>query len=275
MPEVCNLCRGTGFREVWIFRSPLLDAPEEILRKPETYHIDECTACGLMQVRETAALRDEYLAVLYRQNYYDLVSYSQYMRKRPFRRLAHILEQYVRAYGKRLLEIGCAYGGFLHECLALGWEVEGVDLSAHAAEVATCNGLKVRAGDFLEVGLPPESYDVVVSLATVEHLRDPQQFLVDAARFVRPGGVLMLTTIDMAGLMPRLLGERWAQVGPPWHLYYFRQQHLASYLQNAGLIPLFVGGKLVPGTQLYRVRFYSPGHPIWSVGYVLFIARKE
>jgi SAM-dependent methyltransferase len=278
---ICNLCHASEFREVWALRSRLLESPVEILRKPGAFHIDACTSCGLMQVREIPSLDDDYLAAFYGKGFYEsynlfgTMSYAKYLNKRPFVRLARVLDESHGPGGsKKLLEIGCAYGGFLKECTALGWDAEGVDISKHAIEVAAKDGLKVHCGDFRKAGLAPQAYDAVVCLATLEHVRDPQQFLIDAAGFLRPGGLLMFTTIDMAGLMPRLMGRRWAQVCPPEHLYYFRQSHLARYLQNAGLTPLRVGGKVIPGTRLYRVRDYRPGRQLWNVGYVLFVARK-
>src|SRR3546814_15425149 len=44
----------------------------------------------------------------------------------------------------RLLELGCASGNFLHRMARAGWEVEGIEPSAHAAHQAMEAGYKVR-----------------------------------------------------------------------------------------------------------------------------------
>lgn len=232
-----------------------------------------------MQTREAASLTDDYLTALYDRDYFDsyggLMRYEDYLRKHPFRRLVEILNRAAPSGSKMLLEIGCAYGGFLEECAATGWTAEGVDHAQTAIDYAARRKLRVHCGDFRAVKLDRSSYDAVVALATIEHIRDPRQFLCDAAKLVRSGGVFMLTTIDMSGLMPSLLGRRWAQTCPPWHLYYFRQPQLARYLEAAGLSPMFVGGKLLPATSLYRVAPYRAGRSLWNAGYVLFLAQKK
>ena len=173
-----------------------------------------------------------------------------------------------------MLEIGCAYGGFLEETAKLGWDVEGVELSEYATQQAWKKGLKVHNGKLTSAGLNPNSYDAVVALATIEHLLDPKKFICDAAQFIRPGGIFMITTIDMDGVIPRVLGQKWRQIQPPLHLYYFKQDQLVKYLTIAGLEPFRVGGKVIPATTIYYTRPYRPHRRMMNVGYVLFIAKK-
>ena len=173
------------------------------------------------------------------------------------------------------MEIGCAYGGFLEETAKLGWTVEGVELSKHAAQQARKRGFRVHEGEFTNVGLKSDAYDAVVALATIEHLLDPKKFIFDVTKFIRPGGIFMLTTIDMDGLIPKILGRRWCEIRPPFHLYYFRQEQLVKYCTIAGLDSHRVGGKVIPATTIYYTRPYRPHRRMMNVGYVLFIAKKE
>ncbi|MDX2264932.1 MAG: bifunctional 2-polyprenyl-6-hydroxyphenol methylase/3-demethylubiquinol 3-O-methyltransferase UbiG [Hyphomicrobiales bacterium] len=102
--------------------------------------------------------------------------------------------------GLRVADIGCG-GGLLSEPLArLGAEVVGVDplpeSIAVAREHAAQQGLAIdyRVGE--ASGLPPESFDALVAMEVIEHTPNPAAFVVDCARLLRPGGVLLLSTIN-------------------------------------------------------------------------------
>jgi 2-polyprenyl-6-hydroxyphenyl methylase/3-demethylubiquinone-9 3-methyltransferase len=104
--------------------------------------------------------------------------------------------------GLRLLDIGCG-AGILSEPLArMGGSVVGVDPSApviaaarlHAAE----SGLAIdyRADTAENLAVAGEQFDVVLALEVVEHVTDVSAFVALAARMVRPGGLLVVSTIN-------------------------------------------------------------------------------
>ena len=105
--------------------------------------------------------------------------------------------------GLRLLDIGCG-GGLVCEPMArLGAAVTGVDASEAniktALTHATEQALKIdyRAGTaegLLAAGEP--MFDIVLNLEVVEHVADPAQFLADTARLVRPGGLMIVATLN-------------------------------------------------------------------------------
>lgn len=105
--------------------------------------------------------------------------------------------------GLRLLDIGCG-GGLVSEPMArLGASVTGVDASeaniktalTHASE----QGLAIdyRAGTaegLLSSGEP--LFDIVLNMEVVEHVADPARFLADTAGLVRPGGLMIVATLN-------------------------------------------------------------------------------
>jgi SAM-dependent methyltransferase len=134
----------------------------------------------------------------------------------------------------RLLEIGCGTGVFLNVARQAGWDVAGVEVSAYAADEARRRGLDVRCAPVEELHLEEGAYDAVALWDAVEHLRDPAGVLRAAARALRPGGVLALSTGDVTSLCARLTGPRWHLFTLPEHLFFFSPAALRRLLGAAG-----------------------------------------
>jgi SAM-dependent methyltransferase len=107
------------------------------------------------------------------------------------------------ASSSRLLDIGCGSGGpALHVCRRTGCEVVGVDIHeeaiATADRIAAESGLRARAR-FMRAdagtALPfdDRSFDAVLSIDTVCHLRDRPAVFADWARLLKPGGRMVFT----------------------------------------------------------------------------------
>jgi len=105
--------------------------------------------------------------------------------------------------GLRLLDIGCG-GGLLSEPMRrLGFEVTGVDASAKNIGVASAHaaeqGLEiayrnVTVEDLLAADQP--LFDVILNMEVVEHVTDPGRFLRDASRLLKPGGIMVVATMN-------------------------------------------------------------------------------
>lgn len=135
----------------------------------------------------------------------------------------------------RLLEIGCAYGFFL-ELAQRHWQVRGLDVVpeciAHARDRL---GLNAELAEFLELPDECESYDVICMWDTLEHLRRPVECIRRAGRWLRPGGVLAITTNDIDSVVARVRGSKWRQIHPPTHLFYFSADTLRLAVASAAL----------------------------------------
>jgi 2-polyprenyl-6-hydroxyphenyl methylase / 3-demethylubiquinone-9 3-methyltransferase len=105
--------------------------------------------------------------------------------------------------GLRLLDIGCG-GGLVCEPMArLGAAVTGVDASEVNIKTALTHaqeqGLEIdyRAGTaegLIDAGEAP--FDIVLNLEVVEHVADAHQFLQDTANLVRPGGLMIVASLN-------------------------------------------------------------------------------
>ena len=67
----------------------------------------------------------------------------------------------------------------------------------------------------------------------IEHLNDPSFLLNEAARLLRPEGILIITTPNIAGLQARILKAEWRSAIFD-HLYLFSRKTLRAMLEKAG-----------------------------------------
>lgn len=101
-----------------------------------------------------------------------------------------------------ILDVGCG-GGLVCEPLArLGGRVTGIDPTADSIAIARrhaeTQGLSIdyrtaRAEDLCVAG---ETFDAVVCLEVIEHVPDVTAFLKVITKLVRPGGALVLSTLN-------------------------------------------------------------------------------
>jgi len=153
-------------------------------------------------------------------------------------RLEEIVDGFERyRQGNRWLDIGCGAGMLLRAAANRHWDITGTEVAPAAAEPLRSQGFNVLVGETHELDLPPGHFDLVSLVEVVEHVHDPAAVLSDAARFLRPGGALYVTTPHGRGISARLLRLRWGAIAPPEHLQLFSIGGLRSALVSTGLQP--------------------------------------
>jgi 2-polyprenyl-6-hydroxyphenyl methylase/3-demethylubiquinone-9 3-methyltransferase len=149
--------------------------------------------------------------------------------------------------GLNLLDIGCG-GGLLTEPMArLGARVTGVDAAQESIAVAQDHAGRMEL-DIDYRCLAPEhltdagrQYDVVLSLEVIEHVADVAAFLDAAASLVRPGGVMVLSTINRtlkALALAKVAAEyvlRWLPVGTHDWRKFVKPSEIAAGLRPHGV----------------------------------------
>lgn len=147
----------------------------------------------------------------------------------------------------RVLDIGCG-GGLVSNALAStpGYEVHGLDQSEEALRYArgvaerNSTGAAFSRGSIYALPFAAESFDAIVISDVLEHLLDLPLAAEEAARVLRPGGLLLFDTIDrsVASFVVSILGAEYLVGIVPrgthdWRLF-VQPEELRQVLERAG-----------------------------------------
>lgn len=134
----------------------------------------------------------------------------------------------------RMLDVGCASGGYMEHMQCIGWTVEGIEFSESAAFAARKKGFKVQISSLEEAESPSVPYDVITAWMVLEHLHQPIQCLKRMRNWIKPNGFLVASVPDAESLASTLFKERSYDLHLPNHLYHFTPKTLERLLNNAG-----------------------------------------
>lgn len=205
----------------------------------DEYPVWDCEHCRSRFLNPQPS--DEVLAQIYQANYFlggdspEAQAERLRMKQKTARLFLEQLKDYRGKHEGTLLEIGCGQGELLVEAEQLGYDVMGVEYSEHAVGVAQSRLTRGRVlkGEVTDVALEPHSFDVILNTDVIEHVRDVKAFLASIHRLLKPGGVLVMTTISVNTLSHRLLGRSWVE---------FKVEHLSYFSDNALYLLLFNAG---------------------------------
>ena len=109
-------------------------------------------------------------------------------------------------------------------------------MAEEAAEIAGRGGLNVLLGIADETNMARiGSVDVITLFDVIEHLPRPHETLALCHQYLRPGGVIVITTGDFASPLARLAGAKWRLMTPPQHLWFFTPQSIRRMSAALGL----------------------------------------
>jgi len=136
-------------------------------------------------------------------------------RIRAYERLLEFLKYEVRV-GNKLLDGGCAGGKFVKMALDCGFHADGFEPSPGGVAYAREHfGLELIKADVMHIPIPDNNYDVVTLLHVFEHFRDPIGALNEVKRVLKPGGMLLIETVNY---LTYFLFERYLKILKPLYL---------------------------------------------------------
>lgn len=159
----------------------------------------------------------------------------------------------VGGHGERILDIGCGNGALLFqfrnsfECL-VGLEYSAQRLSQARINLAEHNFVPVVGSAEAMTAIASGSIDQIVSADTIEHVPDVYGAVSEMYRVLKPGGMLIINTPNIAFVKKRfdLLRGRFPSTSQPnegigsdvlydgGHLHYFTFRSLRLILEKSG-----------------------------------------
>lgn len=137
--------------------------------------------------------------------------------------------------GRSVLDLGCATGSFLAEAARRGATTYGIDLNPEAIAMARERvpeaGLHV--GVAADMPFPGVSFDAVVMIDFIEHVRDPEAELAVVRDITHAGSRLVISTPRVDSLVRSASGRHWPQYREE-HLTYFSRGGLGALLRRTG-----------------------------------------
>ena len=152
--------------------------------------------------------------------------------------------------GLRLLDIGCG-GGLLSEPMArLGADVVGADAAPRNIPVAALHaqqsGLQIdyRHTTAEALAADGERFDVILNMEVVEHVSDPQAYLTACQQLLKPGGLMICSTLNRnaKSFVMAIIGAEWVMRWLPkgthdWNKF-ITPDELYALITKAGLRPV-------------------------------------
>jgi len=232
----------------------------------------KCTTCGTQVLKEMLSeekLREFYTMGGYWHEYQNVLANFPTIEQRSvndFQDRIPVWHQLLSRYNaapERLLEIGCAHGGFLSYCRERGAKnVVGVEVDQN-----TCSFAKTRfnlphvvSGLFPDVALPFQKFDMITGFDVIEHFRDPKRGISAVAEHLADDGMFIFQT-------PCYRGEsaNWQQFKADEHLFLYNEQSVRELFAQCGLTIT----EILPG--YFRDDMFVVGRKSEAVKRILFL----
>ncbi len=204
----CDLCCSTDHELLFTRTDPITG---------EDFNLLQCS-CGMALVNPMPT--EASIPLLYPPEYL----HGKELKTVMYGRMLRLLEG---APGKKLLDVGCGRGQFIHYASRQGWKAEGVDLIRWDDPCP----VSIRIGDFSTMDLAERSYDAITAWALLEHVRKPSLYFGKVSRLLQNGGrfVFVVPNIAAPGMKTNCSEDI------PRHLWLFTEDTVKRYLERVGM----------------------------------------
>ncbi|HWI95844.1 MAG TPA: class I SAM-dependent methyltransferase [Solirubrobacterales bacterium] len=224
----------------------LLRGRDRLTGAPGDFEVVACSECGLAFTEPR--LRPEDFAIYYPENYSAYVPRARVRGLSLGKRLDVVRLEAIVRYGPyrkvlqrppgRLLDVGCGTGDLAAVFMRHGWQASGIEPSEQAVRFAREAGVDAVNGTLADAPWEDGHFDAIVFNHSLEHIDKPADALAEAARLLRPGGLLAVAVPNFGSWHRRLFGSAWLQLDLPRHLQHFDRDSLGGLVRRSGLRPL-------------------------------------
>ena len=216
-----------------------------------------CTKCGSLFVspRPTSEMINDF----YKQSASSKFWAEQFFprtaearREMIFKLRAQVIGDIVSKYNAHkpvsIIDVGAGYGIFLEEIKKNKdfSEVYAIEPNIELAKCCRGKNIRVIEKPVEKVNKSEVQASVICSFEVFEHLYDPEAFIMSMKSLLKPGGLMVFTTLTISGFDLQILWDRSKSISPPHHINFFSTEGLKKLIKRCGLIELEIStpGKL-------------------------------
>jgi 2-polyprenyl-3-methyl-5-hydroxy-6-metoxy-1,4-benzoquinol methylase len=225
--KTCIACGSSDFK---------LMSGQKYQQQPIYYM--RCNKCGLIfgnPLPNNVVLEEVYAKENYRgpAQIYEENSTKEF--EKDFQYMYRLCLDRVKKFksGGRILDVGCGLGTFLSLAREEGWETYGIELSEICQRELQRKGLTIYEGNFSNIPLPINFYDVITLYSVIEHLRDPLGVLEKCNRILKENGFLVFSLPNF-GYSFRVIEKNWRDWGPLLHIFIFNRESVERLMEKSG-----------------------------------------
>ncbi len=178
------------------------------------------------------------------KNIYDLDTFYRYLQKEHLITAAYydqILNKIIRHFKTpklKLLEFGCGSGQFLLRAKRKGIEAYGSDFSPYSELAGKEFNLNIETKNIFETEYSENSFDVVFSHATYEHIYEVNAVTEKLKQLLKPNGLMIISGVPDFNLLSRRWFNNYHVNKPPGHVNYFEKKTIRKLFDNHNLTTL-------------------------------------
>jgi len=136
---------------------------------------------------------------------------------------------------KKLLDIGCGNGHFLHACQQAGWNITGMELDPDtAARAAELTQQKIYPN--LSAIPVKDKFEMITLWHVLEHVYELDDYFEFFKNRINTGGKLLLALPNSKSFDAGYFKEFWAAYDVPRHIYHFNPQTIQSVARKHGFV---------------------------------------
>tara|TARA_B100000676_G_C18004669_1_gene803012 strand:+ start:277 stop:1173 length:897 start_codon:yes stop_codon:yes gene_type:complete len=207
----CPLCeKKTNTKNIYSKNLPkdLKDADYSGRKVPDNFHYKmiRCLDCGLLFAEEI--YDTETITNLYEDSNFDYSDELKGLEKTYTSLFKFINDNNINK--NKFLDIGCANGFLIKKAKEFGFdEVYGSEISLKAINAAH-NSIKnnILQGPFDGKNYEQNSFDVIFFAMIIEHFENPNNFLKDVYKILKPGGLLIGIAHDEKHILAKILKNK-------------------------------------------------------------------
>jgi len=217
----CNLCGSEDTRPV---------------KEIDGWHIVSCGRCGFCFLNPRPIQVEQVYEKVDESRWHRRESQDSRPRELFFAGQLKAIEKALGPVngGRCILDFGCGTGQFLDVALARGWETHGLEPDP-LTETIEARGHKTYIGQLQEVEIEEAYFDAVFCSAVFEHLHNPATQLQSLFEIIKPGGVLLITSVPNFGSATiRMNIANFYANSPPGDVNFFTPKSMAKMVEANG-----------------------------------------